>query len=180
MDKNRLRKIISAKRDEMKSDDVESKSRIITSKFIEKFSNFNTFLLYMNFKNEVETFSLIKHLSDSGKKVFLPKLKNKDIFPSAFEGFEKMEKNSYGIMEPVTFSEIKDFDVAVVPAVAFDKKCNRLGFGKGYYDKMLPKLTIGICVGFAYEFQVVENVEVRPHDIPVDVVITEEKNYRRN
>lgn len=180
MNKDNLRKVVLGKRDKMKREDIKQKSQIITSRFLEEFCDVRTFLLYISFKNEVETFSLIQHLSEKGKKIFLPKLQNEDIFPSEFEGFEKMQQNRYGIMEPATFANITSFDVAVIPAVAFDKKCNRLGFGKGYYDKLLAKINFNICVGFAYELQIFDNIEVEPHDIPADVVITEENFYRRN
>lgn len=180
MNKDTLRKVISDKRDKMKSEDIKQKSHIITRRFLEEFCDVSTFLLYVSFKNEVETFYLIQHLSEKGKKIFLPKLKNEDIFPSQFEGFEKMQQNRYGIMEPAKLSNITSFDVAVIPAVAFDKKCNRLGFGKGYYDKLLAKINFDVCVGFAYELQVFDSIEIEPHDIPADVVITEENFYRRN
>lgn len=169
-----------AKREAMEEKEVLFKSGVVTEKFIKEFGDFDSFLLYTSFKNEVRTFSIISYLQEQGKNVFLPKLVNEDIFPSKFEGFENMEKNRYGIMEPMTLTEEKKFDIVVMPAVAFDKKCNRLGFGKGYYDRLLSGIICNKRVGFAYNLQIVDHMEVEPHDIPADVVITEEKNYRRN
>ena len=67
-------------------------------------------------------------------------------------------------------SEYGTIDLAIIPGVAFDLNGNRLGRGKGYYDRLLPKLschTIGIC----YPYQLIDEVPHEPHDVPVDEII---------
>ena len=66
----------------------------------------------------------------------------------------------------------------IVPAVAYDRQGNRIGRGKGYYDRLLRK-TRAMKIGVAYDFQLFDEIEVEPHDIPVDIVITESGTYRR-
>lgn len=86
-----------------------------------------------------------------------------------------MKKGSFGIDEPTgeTVTDLSAIDIAIIPGVGFDKQGNRLGRGKGYYDRLLPKLqsyNIGIC----FSFQVIPAVPVEPFDHPMDEVWTEE------
>ena len=70
-------------------------------------------------------------------------------------------------------------EMVVVPAVAYDRKCNRVGRGKGYYDRLLSR-TRALKVGVAYDFQLIDEMEADPFDVPVDIVITESAIiYRR-
>ena len=79
-------------------------------------------------------------------------------------------------MEPQgkDFTELEKIDLAIIPGMAFDKEGNRLGRGKGYYDRLLQQLRdctiykIGIC----FDFQFLDHIPTEPHDIPVDEVIT--------
>ena len=85
-----------------------------------------------------------------------------------------MIKGSYGIEEPIG-DVVKDYDrieLAIIPGVGFDLQGNHLGRGKGYYDRLLPKLKaykIGIC----FQFQVIEPIPFESFDIPMDEVWTE-------
>ena len=91
-----------------------------------------------------------------------------------FEGAEQLEQsNHFGIMEPKTGKIVdpKEIDFAIIPGVAFDKKGNRLGRGKGYYDRLMPQFKEITRVGVGYEFQLVESVPVTQFDLPVDIVI---------
>ena len=64
-------------------------------------------------------------------------------------------------------------DLIIVPAVAFDRRGNRLGRGKGFYDRLLQKAK---CpkIGIAYHFQLLDEIPAEPHDIPMDKIITEQ------
>ena len=76
-------------------------------------------------------------------------------------------------MEPVgrLFNDYPSVDVAVVPGMAFDSRCNRLGRGKGYYDRMLPKLSNAYKIGMCFDFQKLPGIPADDHDIKVDEVI---------
>ena len=85
---------------------------------------------------------------------------------------EDMHTGDFGILEPDnnTITDYSMIDLAVIPGVAFDSSCNRLGRGKGYYDRLLPKLhcpKIGIC----FKFQFVDSIPAEPHDILMDKII---------
>jgi 5-formyltetrahydrofolate cyclo-ligase len=89
-------------------------------------------------------------------------------------------KNRFGILEPSKTVDIRSFDVIVVPGVVFDKKCNRLGFGKGFYDRFLKSVNTRLKIGLSYDLQIVDELPSEVHDIPMDFVLTETKIYRRN
>ena len=85
---------------------------------------------------------------------------------------------SFHIEEP-TGDDLIDPDkleLIVTPGVAFDSKGNRLGRGKGYYDR-LPATTKATKIGVAYHFQIVDELPAEPHDVPMDIVITDRTVY---
>ncbi len=139
-----------------------------------------TILFYSSFDGEVDTCDMIKNAQENGKKIGLPKVdRNSNFFvPTLIEYLDKeLEIGAYGIKEPISTEgktlSLKEIDMVVVPGVAFDKQNNRLGRGKGYYDRflrMLPSSTP--TVGLAYDFQIVESLPFQElHDVPVSQVI---------
>ncbi len=76
-------------------------------------------------------------------------------------------------MEPAgcLFTDYSAVDLAVVPGMAFDKSGNRLGRGKGYYDRLLPLIGYKYKIGICFPFQFLDSIPVEPTDIPVDEVI---------
>jgi 5-formyltetrahydrofolate cyclo-ligase len=86
-------------------------------------------------------------------------------------------------MEPIpsscTKAYVADIDLAIVPGVAFDKNLNRLGYGGGFYDKILKDLPQGIKkIALSFEIQIVPNIPVQDYDIKTDMIITESKIYK--
>jgi 5-formyltetrahydrofolate cyclo-ligase len=102
---------------------------------------------------------------------------------------EPLTKNVYGIPEPALRSgRIRlpwALDLLLMPLVGFDANCNRLGMGGGFYDRTLAYLRLRRCwrrpllIGIAHECQRVERMETNPWDVPLDLVVTEERIYRR-
>ena len=91
-----------------------------------------------------------------------------------FKGIESMRRSTYGILEPTgdEFTDFSKIDLAIVPGMSFDLNLNRLGRGKGYYDKLLSKLDtylIGVC----FSFQLREEITIEPHDLPMNCVISQ-------
>ncbi|MBS3138867.1 5-formyltetrahydrofolate cyclo-ligase [Candidatus Woesearchaeota archaeon] len=87
----------------------------------------------------------------------------------------------YDILEPKKMRLIlpEQVDLFIVPGIAFDNKCSRIGYGQGYYDKLLST-TRKPKVGLAYSFQMVESISAEPTDIAMDKVITEKEVYGKN
>ncbi|BAI79974.1 5-formyltetrahydrofolate cyclo-ligase [Deferribacter desulfuricans SSM1] len=175
MNKNMLRQQFKEKRKNLDRNFVEKTSKVITDNFLSRYGGFDRYFLYVSFDNEVRTIELITHLKNMGKEVFLPILVNDEILAGYFEDFESMKKNRFGVLEPIKVTSEDYFDVVVAPGVVFDIECYRLGFGKGYYDRFLKKIQKKVCVGFAYDFQVIEKLPVEKHDVKLDAVLTEKR-----
>ncbi len=94
------------------------------------------------------------------------------------KSWKELSIGSYGILEPRTEkirkTRVEDIDLIIVPGVAFDKKGNRIGHGKGYYDRLLDK-TNATKIGLAFEFQLLKEIPTDKHDLPIDILITEKR-----
>lgn len=144
----------------------------------------DTLLLYCSLPDEVYTMDIIHKLQKLGKRIILPRVISEcDMELREYTDDGDLKKGSYDIMEPCgnLFSDYATIDVAVIPGMAFDWKGNRLGRGKGYYDRCLAKIEqaekdsrqghiykIGIC----FSFQMIKEIPTDGHDIPMDIVIT--------
>jgi len=175
MNKDDLRKEILEKRNDLSKEEVVSKSDIIISKLkcSPEYKSAKVILFYVSKDNEVNTHGLIKEAS-ADKKVLVPKVRGQDIDCCKIKSLTELSKGNYDILEPKV-CELVDFetiDLVIVPGVAFDRSGNRIGFGKGYYDNLLRKVS---CkkVALAYSFQIVDSIESDEWDIKVDLVISE-------
>jgi len=95
---------------------------------------------------------------------------------------KQLEKGAYSIMEPISRlckpAKIYDVDLVVIPGVSFDKNLNRLGYGGGYYDKILQSIPEKIKkIALCFNIQLVSKIPVMDHDIRADILITETKIY---
>ena len=170
--KKEIRKEILYLRDNL--EERYSKSMIIKDKImnLDIYKNSNCIALYYSMKSEVDTKELIKESLELGKKVVLPRIinKNKMIFISVNRD-TNYEKNSFGVLEPIGEEE-RDIDLIICPGVAFDKDNNRLGYGRGYYDKYLKDKDI-YKIGICYKEQLVDKIDIDDFDIKMDMVITD-------
>lgn len=172
-----------ARRLKLSESEVSIKSLAITKKVIggRIFSTKNRVSIYLPIKNEVATREIINFFVEAGVEVYLPKyFDGSDEYRFGhFEGWNNLEDEPYGIKQPAGDKTIDadEVDLAIIPGVAFDRKGVRLGYGKGVYDKLLSK-SKAICVGLAYQFQIVDRLPKEKHDLPIDAVITEENIYR--
>ena len=134
----------------------------------------NTILLYHSLGDEVDTHTFIKKWS-SEKRILLPVVVGDDLELRIYTGPDDMTTGSYGIEEPTgeVFTDYAAIDFIVVPGVAFDRKGNRLGRGKGYYDRYLPRCTRAVKLGVAFEAQRVDKAAVDAHDEKLDGFVTE-------
>lgn len=129
-------------------------------------------LLYYSLKDEVNTHEFVRKWSRE-KQILLPVVVGDDLELRIYTGPEDLTTGAYGIEEPTgaLFTDYATIDFAVIPGVAFDAAGNRLGRGKGYYDRLLPHLT-AFKAGICFSFQLVEEVPAEPFDIRMDAVIT--------
>ena len=90
----------------------------------------------------------------------------------------RLELGAFHIEEPTGENTVDpaDIELIVVPAVAYDRKGNRLGRGKGFYDRLL-RTTKATKIGVGYEFQLLDEIPVEPHDVGMDIVITQKSMH---
>lgn len=158
-------------------------SSIITQKVLalDCMKTAKNIMLYLDFNNEVKTDELIIKLLSLGKTVSSPITikEEKKLIPSQIIDLKGGVKiGAYGIREPKPECspevEVKDIDVVIVPAVAYDKDCYRLGYGGGFYDRFIERLREdAITVGIAFDLQIFDSVPKEDHDAQLDYIITE-------
>ena len=184
-----VRRRIRAQRNALCARDVHTASLAIADKLsrLPAIQRAESIALYLPAFNEVDCTLLSQRLEKRRKRVYAPILrKNRLVFAPAGESRLYID-NHYGIPEPVHQThELRDaqqLDVIIAPLVAFDKCCNRIGMGGGYYDRTLAfkkrrkRWRRPLTIGVAYSFQRIEAIEPAPWDVPVDVVITEKESY---
>lgn len=182
MNKDELRALIRTKRREMTADEVLSKSARIQKQLFsfDKYVNAKTVMLYVSAFNEPSTIEIIKDAIEYEKRVVLPvsDTATETIVLSYLDSLDDLEKGAYGILEPKVIkpADTADIDFILVPGLAFDRRGNRMGFGKGYYDKLLCK-TCAEKTALCYEFQLFDEINADDHDIPMNTIITEDKLY---
>lgn len=128
---------------------------------------------YFPFGSEVQTNLIIDEAKRRGKLVGLPRVEGESITFYELSDSKHLVRGRFGIMEPLPFGKLDNLDLIVVPGVAFDRKGYRLGYGKGYYDKLLAKTTV-FSVGLAYGFQLLERLPHSLHDIRMNSLATED------
>ena len=129
--------------------------------------------LYCALNNEVNTSELIENYYCK-KKIVLPVITGENMHFYHYSGSENLKKGAFGILEPVSRDLVppEDIDLFIIPGVAFDYHCNRIGRGKGYYDRYLAdinKPTIGLC----FDFQLINSIPHEPHDKKMTLILTE-------
>jgi 5-formyltetrahydrofolate cyclo-ligase len=141
------------------------------------FKDASNVLMYNSLPDELRTTQFLDKWHNT-KNIYLPRVNGDDLEILRYNP-EAMHKGSFNIDEPDgdCVCSIDDIDLIVVPGVAFDSKCNRVGRGKGYYDRLLSA-NHATTVGIAYDFQVVDNIDVEPHDVPLDILITDKHTYK--
>lgn len=178
--KNILRKKLITTRKKIPWTDVLEKSKKIEEQLfsLRELKTASTILFYVSYDNEVYTHDMIKRGLHSGKNIVVPRsdTRNKTLILSKLERWEDLEEGCYGILEPKKIIKISpsEIDLVIVPGVGFDYNGNRLGHGKGYYDRFLQKTTAK-TIGLAFECQIVENIPTDKNDIAVDMIITEKR-----
>lgn len=176
-EKEIIRRDISMKRRALQSDDVKAMSAQVTERIEQcaEFQKSQNILVYYPIHNEVDICPLVEKWSGQ-KQFLLPTVKGSKIVIKYFRGKSSLKRGKYGIMEPNTEVFNGTPDLILVPAVAFDRHLNRLGRGKGYYDRFLGKKNT-ITFGVAYDFQVLDNLPISPLDKKMMRVITPNKIY---
>ncbi|MDD4352337.1 MAG: 5-formyltetrahydrofolate cyclo-ligase [Candidatus Gracilibacteria bacterium] len=175
MNKSEIRQTILVKRDALNAVEITDLSFKIGEKLLQhpKFQVAQKILLYAAKGSEVQTLDLIEQALKLGKEVYLPKVEGEELRIYGTRGLRDLKGGAFGILEPTLNEELDpaDLDLIILPGVAFDQRGYRIGYGKGYYDRLLKK-TKAYTIGLSYDFQFIANLPHEEHDVAVDEVIT--------
>ena len=133
--------------------------------------------IYVSFRSEVDTHSLIEKLVQGSKKIFIPVIRSNDQMQMArFTGWANMHKDSFGVLVPdFPIIEQGHIDTAIVPGLAFSSSGARIGYGKGHYDRYFAHNTVETKIGIAFDCQIIEQIPTNALDYPMDTIITESR-----
>ncbi len=164
----------------------ETLSAEIVRKFLslEIYRAASTLMAYVSTPEEIQLRGIFSDAFARGKTLAVPLIVGAgEMLPVVVPNFDALEVGAFGIATVkenlCKFVDAEKIDCVVVPGAAFDTHGNRLGLGGGYYDKFLPRAVNAKKIALAYDFQLVEEIPVEPHDSPVDIVLTEKRIIER-
>ncbi|MBP5405709.1 5-formyltetrahydrofolate cyclo-ligase [bacterium] len=175
-----MRRNVLSLRKKLGAAELEISSKKIVNSLIslDVFKRSNVVALYVPIKNEVDLMSLFP---EKGKRFVFPRVENGTKKLSFYEASssDDFEKGSFNIPEPKTTLnkvDVENIDLFLVPGVAFSEKCERIGYGGGFYDATLKyKSKNARTLGVAFDFQIVDSGFSEPFDERLDAVATDER-----
>ena len=180
--KQEIRRRLRALRQSLAPGEIEARSRQIENRVraLEDYAEAGALLVYLALPEEVQTGALIEEALRSGKRVYVPVVVPgaSDLNLAEYTGPECLDQpGPFGLRQPRPGSGFPDrLDLVLTPGLAFDRAGRRLGFGKGYFDRLFARLSPEcLRVGLAFEFQVIPRVPAGPGDRPVHRVVTEKE-----
>ena len=183
--KTEVRKSCLMRRAALGEQDKQSSSLIIQQRLLDSldFQKAQTVMLFLNFRDEVETTAIAEAVLARKKRLVLPRCAPKGvILPLEVSNLAlDLESGAWGIREPkLTNAEVNplEIDLVVVPGAGFDLQGNRLGYGGGYYDRFFERLRASVPkVALSFECQIIGQVPVDEHDVKMTKLITEKMVY---
>lgn len=177
MDKTECRKLVRAAKKEVPLEDKKRRSQVIMERVeqLESFQEAHIVLLYWSMDDEVFTQDFCNKWYAS-KCLLLPCVDGDDLRLRQYTGPDCLQAGpQFGIGEPTgpEFTALDEVEMIVVPGVAFDKHNNRMGRGRGFYDRLLKSTPNAYKVGVAFNFQLFDNIPVEEFDVPMNYVVVE-------
>lgn len=164
-----LKNGLSSSQKQAQADSVFDKIELLP-----EFQKTNNILIYWSLPDELPTQAFIGKWCDK-KQFFLPAIVGNEMVLKLYSASEPLLKGSHGIMEPDSLIDFNGkIELGIVPGIAFDEHKNRLGRGKGYYDRFFSEnksLKIGVC----FDFQLLETIPVSLHDVKMDKIVSPTK-----
>jgi 5-formyltetrahydrofolate cyclo-ligase len=186
--KAELRRGLADARRRLSAPDRLQRSRKVVAacRRLDGFADADVVCTYVNFREEVETVELIAALLAEGRRVAVPVHLHGTPQPLVFaeiRGLAELVPNHFGILQPpheaARYLPTAAIPLFLVPGLAFDPAGRRLGYGLGFYDRAFAAAAPGaLKAGLAFDLQIVESVPADPHDVPMDVVVTEDRVFR--
>ena len=180
MEKNELRRFVRACAERYDAHEREDISGRILERIeqMPEFQSAERIALYWSLPNEVATHRFVERWCGS-KRIYLPVMQGEELLLRRYVDSSQLQEACFGVFEPSEGETVllSELDLIVVPAVGYDRMGNRLGHGKGFYDRLLrgggDTLKIGIC----FDYQLFDSVPVSEFDVPVDRVVCGSKTW---
>ena len=176
-EKQLIRTKLKKKRNDINEEYRAEKSTKITNFLyeIDEFKQSNSVFCYISHISEVETLPLINFILKKGLDLFVPKIINDtEMIALRLNNLSNLEPDNLGILTPKSGDILLNtVDIVITPGVGFTKKGERLGYGRGYYDRWFSKNKVQTKIGLAFEEQIVMNLPLEETDTTMDIVITE-------
>ena len=185
--KNELRTLILSSRDELDMEKALEQSTLAADHVIQNplFKSAKNILIFSSFRSEINTANIIDEIFRTGKSLYMPLCmkKTNEIVCCLVSSLSDLESSSYGILEPrkdaLFIGDCRDLDLIIVPGAAFDMRGHRIGYGAGYYDRLLNRPGMKAkTLGFCYDLQIVSQVPNSPHDVSLDYIATEKGVFK--
>lgn len=180
--KREIRRRIRLKRQELEEDVWRKASGDIAAAAVSHpwFSEAREIYTYVDYNREAGTRRIIETAFETGKNVWVPKVTGKTMHFYRIESLTELRPGTCGILEPAGDGPMDggDAGLMLMPGVAFDEKCHRVGYGGGYYDRYLESHPGMRKMALAFEFQILRSVPYEEYDIRPEIVITEKRMIR--
>ena len=172
MNVNNIRTKIKLQRQNLNLSEVESLSAAVFNNFLKLdfILEKQNFFIYNAIKNEVDTSLIISKLKSLNKTVAYPVTIGSEMV-AGINNSDNFSLGNFNVLEPSSYTIMKKVDVAIIPLVACDENKNRIGYGKGYYDKFLKDNDI-VKIGLCYDFQITSTITPNEWDVPLDYIVT--------
>ena len=174
--KKELRKEVRLLKKQYSDTQLKELSQPIMRKLLElsAINKAKTIMLYCSLPDEVYTLDAIHELKNRGKEIILPVVTSEtEMELRTYTNDDDLHIGSFNILEPCgnLFQDYETIDVVVVPGMGFDSHGNRLGRGKGYYDRFLEKIPEKLKIGICFPFQKFDKIPTDKYDIKMDIII---------
>ena len=176
MNKQQLRSAIRDRKKAMSPAQIACRSRQLCDmvRSTDAYKQANTIYGYLPFNQEVDLRALLWEALDEGKQVALPKCYGRDMRFILVQDLSDIRHSAFGVPEPAADgpAAADKAGLVIVPGLVFDRRGYRIGYGGGYYDRFLSLEPGHPTIGLCYDFQLVDQLDPDPYDIPVDIVFS--------
>ncbi len=178
--KKQIRTEYKQKRNSLTVEQVREWSDCICNRLTESelFQQANEIFFYYPLGNEADLLKAAQIALEMGKVIAFPRTEGDVIHFYQVTDLNEFQVGSFQVMEPVGDRLLITREPLVLtPGLAFDKQKNRMGYGKGYYDRFIAECPNAVTIGIAYEMQLAEEIVIEVQDIPMNYILTEERMW---
>lgn len=176
--KDSIRSYVAKKRYALSDDEIKQKSLLISKNLfsLESFKLAKRIALYSPILNEVRTDQVFLKSIEMEKEVYFPRVNGSSLDFYRIHNLKQLKPGKFGVLEPeanLFKVDQEEIDLFIIPGLAFDNSGNRLGYGKGYFDRALINIPEQNRAGFSYSFQILDSIPANKNDQKVGIIITE-------